>query len=383
MKLGNITKRGKGSWRIKVELPRDPVLGKRRTHYETVKGKRKDAKAKIVEIREKINKGGYVESSTVTVGTYLMSWLKAPDGLSPKTLERYLELAERQIIPHLGNVALQKLTPAHIQTWHSTLLASGRKGGGPLHPVTVGNAHRLLHTVLARAVVGQKVFRNVASGVKPPKVPDKEVDILNTEQIAEVLEKLGDHPFYPLVVVALGTGLRRGELLALQWANVDLETGNLKVEHSVEQTKSGLRLKSPKSKNGRRKVSLPLTVVQTLREHRRQQLETRLALGLGKLPDDALVFCKADGSLLPPDKLSRDWNRLVISRKFPRVTFQALRHSHVSALIDGGLDVFSVSRRIGHGSVALTLKVYTHLFSKKDTEAADAIEAVLGRGAVQ
>lgn len=172
-------------------------------------------------------------------------------------------------------------------------------------------------------------------------------------------------------------------MLALQWANVDLEAASLKVEYSVEQTKSGLRLKSPKSKNGRRKVSLPSTVVQTLRDHRKKQLETRVALGLGKLPDDALVFAQADGSLMPPDKLSRDWNRLVISRKFPRVTFQALRHSHVSALIAGGLDVFSVSRRIGHGSAALTLKVYTHLFSNKDTEAADAIESVLGRGAVQ
>ena len=381
MKLGNITKRGKGSWRIKVELPRDPVSGKRRTHYETVKGNRKDANAKIVEIREKMNKGEYVESSTVTVGTYLMSWLKAPVDLSPKTLERYSELAERQIIPHLGHIALQKLTPAHIQAWHPTLLASGGKGGKPLHPRTVGHAHRLLHRALARAVIGKQVFRNVASGVSPPKVPDKEVDILNAEQITDVLAKLGDHPFHDIVVVALGTGLRRGELLALQWANVDLEAASLRVVLSVEETKSGLRLKSPKSTASRRSVSLAPTVVQTLRDHKRRQLETRLALGLGKFPDDAFVFAQADGSLMSPDKLSRDWCNLVISRKFPRVSFHALRHSHVSALIDGGLDVFSVSRRIGHGSAALTLEVYTHLFSKKDTEAADAIESVLRTGA--
>ena len=178
-------------------------------------------------------------------------------------------------------------------------------------------------------------------------------------------------------MTALGSGLRRGELLGLQWGDVDLEGASLRVERSVEETKAGLRFKPPKSRHGRRTVSLPGSVVDVLRAHRRQQLELRVALGLGRLPEDALVFSQPDGSPMSPDKLSRDWCRLVISKKLPAVSFHALRHSHVSALIDGGLDVFSVSRRIGHGSPALTLRTYTHLFSKKDTDAAAAIEAAL------
>lgn len=235
----------------------------------------------------------------------------------------------------------------------------------------------ILHCALARAAAGQKVFRNVASIIKPPKVEDSEVNILSADQIAELLSQLRGHSLYHLAVVAIGTGLRRGELLALQWGDVDLDNAMLRVERSLEETKQGLRFKPPKSRHGRRSVSLPPTVVETLREQRRQKLEERLALGLGKFPDDALVFSREDGSPMSPDNLSRDWRRLVISRKFPRVSFHALRHSHVSALINGGLDVFSVSRRIGHGSPALTLKTYTHLFSKKDTQAAEAIESAL------
>jgi integrase len=191
------------------------------------------------------------------------------------------------------------------------------------------------------------------------------------------LEKLRGHLFRPVVVVALGTGLRRGELLALQWGSVDLEGRSIRVERSLEETKSGLRFKAPKSKQGRRSVSLPSSVVEVLRSHRRQQQELWLALGLGKLSDDALVFCQPDGLPMSPDKLSRDWHRLVIARKLPKVSFHALRHRHVSALIDGGLDVFSVSRRIGHASAALTLRTYTHLFSKKDAVADAAIDAAL------
>lgn len=374
---GSVIRRGKKSWRVKFDLGRDPLTGKRQTTYQTFRGTKREAETKLAELITAAENGVYVTPDRLTLGDYLRAWLEAPVSLSPKTVERYRQLSEQQIIPHLGGVALQKLTPAHVQEWHAELLASGGKDGRPLSARTVGHAHRVLHRALARAVEGQKVFRNVVSIVKPPKVEEKEIQILTAGQIGGVIEKLREHPIYPIVVVALGTGLRRGELLALQWADVDLGAASLQVERSVEETKGGLRFKSPKSKHGRRSVSLPPIVVETLRDHRRRQLEVQLSLGLGKLPDEALVFSQADGSPMSPNNLSRDWRRLVISRKFPRVSFHGLRHSHVSALIDGGLDVFSVSRRIGHGSAALTLRTYTHLFSKKDTEAADAIEAAL------
>ena len=354
---------------------------------ETIKGKpgepltvvRARAKQRLIEVRDNMGKGQYVELSTITVEMYVASWLEAPAGLSPKTVERYRQLATQQIYPHLGAVPLQKLGPAHIQDWHGVLLARGGKGGRPLSARTVGHAHRLLHRALARAVEGQVAFRNVAGVVKPPKVEEREMAILTSAQIGDVFAELEGDAFYSIVVVALGTGLRRGELLALRWSRVDLETGSLRVEESIEETEAGLRFKPPKTKRGRRNVSLSPTVVEALRTHRKAQLELRLALGLGKPANDALVFCESTSGPMSPDKLSRDWSRLVVARKLPKIPFHALRHTHVSALIDGGLDVVTVSQRIGHSSPAFTLKTYAHMFSRKDEVAAEAIEAALTR----
>lgn len=384
---GNITKRGERSFRIKVELDRDPQTGKRRYHLETVKaapgepvGKaRARAKARLVELQHELHRGEYVERSRVTLETYMRNWLAAPVGLNPKTLERYRQLAEQQVYPHLGSIELQKLSESHLQDWHGKLLAGGGKGGRPLAPQTVRHAHRLVHTALARALRGKLVLRNVASEVAAPKVPKKEVASLTADQIGELLDGIRDHRLYAPAVVALGTGLRRGEILALRWQDIDLEGAFLTVARSLGEADGKVYIKEPKSEAGRRAVSLAPFVVTAIREHRTQQLETRMALGMGKLPDDALLFASIEGEPISPDKLSRDWANMVRARKLPRISFHGLRHSNVSMLIEGGLDVYSVSRRIGHSSAALTLKTYTHLFRSKEQEAANAIEAAFKR----
>ena len=163
--------------------------------------------------------------------------------------------------------------------------------------------------------------------------------------------------------------------------DIDLAGAALRVERSLEQTKAGLRFKSPKTRNGRRSISLPASAVDALREHRKRALELRLALGAGKLPADALIFAKLDGSPRAPDGLSSEWRHVVKSRKLPRVTFHALRHSHASALIAADVDVLTVSRRLGHASAAVTLGVYGHLFRDKSDAAAKAIEAAMRTGA--
>ena len=153
-----------------------------------------------------------------------------------------------------------------------------------------------------------------------------------------------------------------------------------KIERSLEQTKAGLRFKAPKTAKGKRTVSLPPIAVDALRSHRRRQLELRLALGHGKPEPGALVFCDHNGDPIPPNNLSRDWRRFVLTRKLPPISFHGLRHSHVSALIAGGVDVLTVSRRIGHASPVVTMKAYAHLFSETDKTAAKAIEAALRSG---
>jgi integrase len=223
------------------------------------------------------------------------------------------------------------------------------------------------------------VARNVADRklLDMPKEKAAEVVILAPGQIGELLAKLAGETLQPIVALALSTGARRGELLALRWSDVDLERAALAITRSVEETAAGLRFKETKTRHGRRTISLPPSAVEGLRAHRHRQLEQRLALGRGRPDREALVFCTWAGEVLSPDNLSRDWRRLLKRLALPLVTFHALRHTHASALIAGGVDVLVLSRRLGHSSPAVTLNVYGHLFTNKDDVAATAIEAAL------
>jgi integrase len=220
--------------------------------------------------------------------------------------------------------------------------------------------------------------RNVAAIRKPPAVEQQEIEILTPEQIAVVLDSLKGHSVHPIATLAVSTGMRRGEVLGLMWGDIDLERGVLRVERSVEETKAGgLRLKSPKSKRGRRNIGLPAEAVAMLRDHKVKQLERRLLFGAGNITADTLVFCTVEGTLLSPNNVTRSWSRALQTRGLPQVSFHSLRHSHASMLLRAGVDVLTVSRRLGHSTAAMTLDKYGHLIEGADAAAAKALEGVL------
>jgi integrase len=376
MSRGNITRRGAHSWRVKYEAP--ALAGERCTRYVTIKGTKKDAQRELTRLLAEVDHGTSVDPSTLTVGDHLRQWLDEADHLAGKTRERYLALAEQQIIPHLGAVLVQKLRPAQIAAWHATLLKSGGQDGRPLSARTVGHAHRLLHTALARAAQVEIVGRNVASLVRPPKVEAEEVVILTSDQITDVLTKLAGHRLLPIVALALGAGLRRGEICALRWSSVDLDAATVRVERSLEETRAGLVVKEPKTRHGRRTITIPAFAVEALREHRQREQELHLLLGLGRIADKDLVFTLPHGAPWNPDYLSRCWRRATLSLGLPNVGLHALRHSHASALIAAGVDPLTISRRLGHGTPAFTLAVYGHIFANTDAAAARAIDATIG-----
>jgi integrase len=179
---------------------------------------------------------------------------------------------------------------------------------------------------------------------------------------------------FPHAVVALFTGLRRGELLALRWRHIDLDHKILMVREALEETRGhGIRFKAPKSRAGRRDITPPDIAVEALREHRKAQLELRLRLGLGKLADDDLLFSKPEGGPVAPRIFSVDWGRAAAAIGMPDITFHSLRHTHASQLIAAGVDVVTISKRLGHASPNITLGVYSHLFRNDDSKASQAI----------
>ena len=259
-----------------------------------------------------------------------------------------------------------------------------KRDGTPVAAATARHARRVLKAALQAAVDIELVSRNVAAVGKPLAAKGDEVHILGPEEITAVLEALRDDDFYPIVALALATGMRRGELPALRWSDVDLSKTVVTVERSLEQTtKHGYRFKAPKTKHGRRSISIPPETVEMLRDHRRKQLELRMALGMGKHEPDALVFCGHDGAPLSGEGVTGRWRRTTMRiANFPKVVFHALRHTHASALIAAGVDIVTISRRLGPSSPIVTLSVYSHLFNKTDTTAADAIAKVLGANRV-
>jgi integrase len=226
--------------------------------------------------------------------------------------------------------------------------------------------------------------------MKPHLAEDgEEMKILTADQQRAVLAGVADGQHYALYVTALYTGLRRGELLALRWRNVELEAKVLRVREALEVTMAGgVRFKLPKTRGGRRDVTLPDVVVGALRKHRQQQLEQRVAIEQGiiangdviafpKLPDDALVFATIEGEPLSPNAVSKAWALAAEGLGVGDVTLHGLRHTHASQLIDAGVDIVTISKRLGHASPAITMKVYAHLFQQSDAKAADAINAAL------
>jgi integrase len=374
---GHIRRRGERSWELKFDIGADPATGRRRIRFHSFKGTKRDAQAELTRLMAGAAEGNYIDPSKATLASFLDRWEAwAATQVSAKTLERYRQLLRHHVRPHLGAASIQKLRTIDFAELYGKLQAAKPAGAG-LAPRTVGHVHRLLHRIFGDAVKWTVIGRNPVSLAEPPRVRGTEIQILSPEQIGEVLAALRGRRVYPVVVIALATGMRRGEIVALRWGDVDLDGGKIRVDRSLEETQAGLAIKEPKTKAGRRVVAIPASIIAELRGHWRAQQEERLALGLGKAMPDDPVFPRPDGSLWPPDRLSSTWAKTVAVLKLPKVTFHALRHTHVSQLIAAGLDVVSVSRRVGHSNPTVTLGLYAHLFGNTDERAAAAVEAAL------
>jgi integrase len=378
---GHIRQRSPGSWEIRYDFGTDPATGKRRIATATVRGDRKAAEKELRKLLHTIDTGEHVDPSRLTIGEWLEQWLETVRAeVAPKTHERYGEIVRNFLIPALGNYGLTKLAPTHIQSAYNGWAAGGRLDGkaGGLSPQTRRHIHRILRTGLARAVEQQIIARNPADVFKKrlPKVERRELVTLTADQSAQLLEAIAHSRVYWPVLLALSTGMRRGEILAVRWKNVDLELGTLRVVESLEQTKTGIRFKAPKS--GRhRAITLPGYAVEELRQLKREQAEALLALGV-RQTSNTLLCCRADGEPHQPLSLTYEFARFMRRLKdLPRVRFHDLRHSHATQLLASGVHPKIASERLGHASVGITLDLYSHVTDTMQTEAASKLDSAM------
>jgi integrase len=372
---GQIVQRGEDTFRLRYTIDS-------KRFSQTFRGTKADARIEMRRLVRSGDTGEHVAPNKMTVGEFVRArvnqWEAAGD-ITARTAGRYRELVENQIVPHLGAELLQKLRPLDIEVWHTKLRTSGRADGkGGLAPRTIGHAHRVLGKALRDATENEMVVKNVVAAKSAPKVDDDEMVIV--KDVPAFIELLRGHRLFVPAMISLFTGMRLGEVLALRWGRVGIDRKVIEVREALEETKvHGIRFKVPKSKAGRRDITLPDLLVETLREFRKEQLEMRIKLGAGKLADNALLFAGIDGGLPSQKRSSKAWNAFAGQIKMPEVTFHALRHTHASQLIDAGVDIVTISKRLGHAKPDITLRVYAHLFQKDDGKAAAAINMALNR----
>lgn len=376
---GFIEKRG-NSWRLSVYLGKDPGSGKEKRIRKTVRGSEKDAQKALRDLLHSIDEGIFIVPTKMTLEQYLEQWLGTHKAnVEPTTHDWYTMVCRKHIAPHLGRVQLQKLTPLAVQQFYASKLQEGRLDGKgeSLSPNTVRHIHRVLHKALNAAVKLQLIPRNPCDAADPPKVVKKEARYWTPEEAAQFLEAIQEDRLYALFYVALGTGLRRGELLGLRWQDVDLNEGRLTVRQEIVRKSKGTLVKAPKTEKSRATISLSRGVVEVLKKHKARQAQERLLMG-DQYHDSGLVFATFKGDPLEPSYISGDYfGKLIEKAKVRKINFHALRHTHATILASQGVPLKVVSERLRHSSVAITGDIYSHVFAEMDREAADSFDAAM------
>jgi integrase len=315
-----------------------------------------------------------------TFAAYIRYWTEEHAGrrCAPKTLERYRDLG-RYLVKHLGETRINELTTAQIQHVIHRLKDAGGQitkefpNGRPLAAKTVRHIGGLLYTALAEAdrLGVLKIPHPMANKrVVLPKLPKRRPPVLDKEKLGLLFDRARGTRLYPLVVLASATGCRRGELLALEWSDLNETTGEISVSKSLEQTKAGLRIKSTKSEETRR-FCVPEWALEVLSAHREEQKRDRELFG-SDYDDRDLVFCQPNGSYYSPDRLGARVVELMRKVGLEGVSLHSLRHSHASSLLSNGVPIAVVSQRLGHSDQNITLSIYSHALPA-DTKAAAKI----------
>lgn len=375
---GHVRERSPGKWAIVIDLYDEKGKRRRKWHTFHTTSKRK-AEEECARLITALKHGNYVEPTKQMLAEYLDEWLEfIKPTVAPKTHERYAEICRKSIGPLIGNVTLAKLRTDKIDAAFSKALQEGRRDGrGGLSPRTVHHMRRVLIKALNQAVTWDRLTKNPALATTPPKVERKKMLAYDAAQTAELLEAFRPTRMFIPVLLAVMCGMRRGEIIALRWRNVELGDNLrlLSIVESAEQTKEGVRFKEPKSGRART-VSLSSTVIAELKAHRARQAEEQLRLGLR--PDaDSFVVAQVDGSPIQPRSLTHEWMRLIQKTALPRIRFHDLRHTHATQLLAAGVHPKVASERLGHSTIGITLDLYSHVMPGMQADAAEAVDAAI------
>lgn len=366
---GGIHRRADGRWEGRVDLGWHAGRRVRRSVYGNT---RKEVQEQTAELLRQHNQGVLNWERSTTTGEYLTGWAQVwASRVRPKTAVFYEGIVRRHLVPVLGPIPLDKLTPLHVERAVAVTLKSG------LSRHTARRVLEVLRIALNHAVRTGLVVRNVAALVQKPRVEHQELSYLTPEQSRQLLQACQDHRLGGLITLALTTGLRQGEALGLRWKDVDLDQGTIRIAHALQRrTSEGLVLTEPKTRRSRRALILPATATAALRRLREDQREDRDLAG-GQWVEGDFVFTTLTGKPLDGRNVTRDFQLILKRSGLPKIRFHDLRHSAATLLLAEGVSARVVMDVLGHSQISVTLNTYSHVIPPLMKEAALAMDRVL------
>lgn len=367
---GTVYRRSSGKWVAQVDLG---WVGGRRRRKSVFADTEREVLAKRDEVRRQLSQGVNLAGPPKTVADWMTEWLqtvKTGDGTSASTLARYDQVVRVHIVPALGRIKLTALTPRDVQLLVSHLRKS-------VAPASVIKIHGVLRNALADAERMDLVPRNVAKSVRSATLSRTERRALTPVEASKLLGELEGDRLAGVFVVALSTGLRRGELLGLRWRDVDLHGRTLFVRQALQRIDGQLRFVPPKTHRSARTVPLSQLATAAISAQRAKQAEDRLLVGPAWVDND-LVFASQLGTPLEPRNVTRRFDAVRTAAGLDWVRLHDLRHAFATFLLDQGEELRTVMDLLGHSTIRLTADTYGHVLPTRARSAVDAIDRVLG-----
>ena len=364
---GSIRKRSDGRWEGRYTAGYDPETGKRITKNVLAKTQA-EVKEKLAKAIEESKKLDIVRSDEYTVAEWLRLWyeLYAKPNIRPTTADSYHRSIESHVIPRIGEIKLKKLTSRDIQRMYKDLQENGRlrkskKQQSGLSNATVRGIHMMLHNALDRAVKERLILRNPTEDCIIPKIQKQEMKILRLEDMKAYMEAADKRGVLPMFYLELVTGIRKGELTALLWSDLDEERRTISVsKQAVGDRNRNVTISRPKTENSVRQISIPQSAVELLRQEHE------------KHPENPWMFpSPKTGEMYHPDSIAKLHEKILRDTGLEHIRFHDLRHTFATMALQNGVDVKTVSSMLGHYDAGFTLRTYTHATRQMQEQAAE------------
>lgn len=368
-----VDKNGNISYQLIVDLGKDPLTGKRIRRYFTVKGTKKQAQAKLRNSLNSSMQGSSFQQqiSVILLQDWMKKWFNTYlPNIEESTRAGYKEKINNYIIPELGSIPLNALDTDTIQQWVNDLLKKKK-----LSPKTIKNAFLNLNAALKKAVKLKKIPANPCDDVELPKIKKNKMDFYDTQEINDMMKAAENTDMYLLLLLAVYLGLRRGELIALQWSDIDFNNGIVHVQHNTIKGEKGTVTKAPKSAAGTRSIPTGEKVLKELVSAHKKYNDNKA--NKKGFVDSGLVICKPDGSSYQPDSISQKWKRFVKTNNLRRIRFHDLRHSCATLMAQAGVPPKVAQQRLGHSNISITMDTYTHASAAMNQQATQLLDELV------